>query len=87
VRFGRRAAIVEYALLLALAYAVPALLAATQRTAWLLLPLVTAPLAVARLRRLINAAAGPEFNALLAATGQLLLAHGLLFAAGLALAA
>jgi 1,4-dihydroxy-2-naphthoate octaprenyltransferase len=83
VRFGRRAAIVEYAVLLALAYAVPIVVAFTGRT-WAVLPLVTAPLAFARLRALVAASDGPSFNHLLAATAQLLLAHGALFTAGLA---
>lgn len=83
VRLGRRAVLVEYAALLALAEAVPAGLAAARGAPLLLLPLATVPLAVARARALAAAADGPTFNRLLAATGQLLLAHGALFAAGL----
>jgi 1,4-dihydroxy-2-naphthoate octaprenyltransferase len=83
VRFGRRAALVEYALLLGLAYAVPIGLAATGRP-WAGLPLLSAPLAIVRLRAVIAAADGPTFNRCLAATAQLLLLHGALFAAGLA---
>jgi len=85
VRFGRRAALVEYALLLAVSYAVPLGLAVAGRW-WAALPLVTAPLALARLRGLVRAVDGPEHNRLLAATAQLLMLHGALFAAGLALA-
>lgn len=85
VRFGRRFAIAEYAALLVLAYAVPIGLAICARSAWLALPLVTVPLAYTRLRNLIDAATGPAHNTLLAATGQLLLVHSVLFAAGLAL--
>ncbi len=84
VRFGRRAALAEYALLLAIAYAIPLGLAVTGRP-WVALPLLTAPLAVARLRALVAAVDGPEHNRLLAATAQLLMIHGALFAAGLAL--
>ncbi len=84
VRFGRRAAIVEYAALLALAYVVPVALALGGR-GWALLPLATLPLALVRLRALAGAADGPTFNRCLAATGQLLLAHGVLFAIGLGL--
>ena len=84
VRFGRGGAIAEYVALLALAYAVPIALAAGGRT-WALLPLATLPLAGARLRALLAASDGPDFNRLLAATGQLLLAHGVLFAVGLVL--
>ena len=83
VRFGRRAAIVEYAVLAAVAYAVPAALAMT--SPWRALPLATAPLALVRVRDLAKAVSGSEHNALLAATAQLLLVHGALFAIGLAL--
>jgi len=82
VRFGRNAGIVEYALLVGLAYAVPLVLAPGH--ALRLLPLATLPLAVLRVRGLARAATGPEHDALLAATAQLLLLHGALFAAGLA---
>ena len=85
VRFGRRFAIAEYASLLVLAYAVPAGLAICAHSPWRALPLLTLPLAWKRLRNLIDAATGPAHNTLLAATGQLLLAHGALFATGLVL--
>jgi 1,4-dihydroxy-2-naphthoate octaprenyltransferase len=86
VRLGRRATILEYAALLALAFAVPLALAlASSGGAWLALPLATAPLALARLRDLAGAADGPAFNRCLAATAQLLLLHGALFTAGLSL--
>jgi len=84
VRFGRTAAIVEYALLLLLAHAIPAALAIGGRP-WIALPLATAPLAVARLRQLAGCVDGPSFNRCLAATAQLLLLHGALFTLGLAL--
>jgi 1,4-dihydroxy-2-naphthoate polyprenyltransferase len=83
VRFGRSAGIVEYALLVAVAYAIPALLAPSHLAR--LLPLATIPLAIVRVRALARAATGPEHNALLAATAQLLLVHGALFAVGLAI--
>jgi 1,4-dihydroxy-2-naphthoate octaprenyltransferase len=85
VRFGRRAALAEYAALLALAYAVPLGLALTGRP-WAGLPLASAPLALVRLRAVVAATDGPAFNHCLAATAQLLLLHGGLFAAGLAAA-
>jgi 1,4-dihydroxy-2-naphthoate octaprenyltransferase len=82
VRFGRRAALVEYAALLAVAYAVPiGLVICGHRWAWL--PLVSAPIAIARLRAVIAADDGPAFNRCLAATAQLMLIHGALLAAGL----
>lgn len=76
VRLGRRAALVEYVLLLAAAYVVPVALGA-----WL--PLVTLPLAWWRVRALAAAVTGPEYNACLAKTAQLLALHGVLFAIGL----
>jgi 1,4-dihydroxy-2-naphthoate polyprenyltransferase len=85
VRFGRRAGIAEYALLVTVAYAVPLALAAIAGELPRALPLVTLPLAIARVRGLARAATGPEHNALLAATAQLLLVHGALFAVGLAI--
>jgi 1,4-dihydroxy-2-naphthoate octaprenyltransferase len=84
VRLGRRAVLLEYAALLAVAELVPPLLAAS-RGPWLLLPLATAPLAIARTRALVAARTGPVFNHLLAATGQLLAVHAALLALGLVL--
>ncbi|HYH44539.1 MAG TPA: 1,4-dihydroxy-2-naphthoate polyprenyltransferase [Thermoanaerobaculia bacterium] len=85
VRFGERGAVLEYSLLIGLAYAVPVFLAVTGRAAaWALLPLLTLPRAlglaigVARQR-------GRALNPLLGKTALLLLLHGVLFAAGLAL--
>jgi len=83
VRFGRRAALGEYAALLAIAYAVPLGLALCGRP-WAGLPIASAPMAYARLRAVIAADDGPAFNRCLAATAQLLLLHGALFATGLA---
>jgi 1,4-dihydroxy-2-naphthoate octaprenyltransferase len=76
VVLGRRGAIAEYALLVAVAYAVPVVLGG-----WRMLPVVTLPLALRRLREL---AAGHDYNACLAATARLLLVHGALFAVGIA---
>jgi 1,4-dihydroxy-2-naphthoate octaprenyltransferase len=83
VRLGRRGALIEYAALVAIAYAVPAALAASGRLA-VALPLLSAPIGAVRVRALIAADDGPAFNHCLAATAQLLLLFGGLFAAGLA---
>ncbi|HEY5952443.1 MAG TPA: 1,4-dihydroxy-2-naphthoate polyprenyltransferase [Kofleriaceae bacterium] len=83
VRLGRRGAIIEYAALLAVAYAVPIILAVGAHAAWRALPVITAPLAARRLRELVRAASGPDFNRCLASTAQLLLFHGVLLAIGL----
>jgi 1,4-dihydroxy-2-naphthoate polyprenyltransferase len=85
VRFGRTAALVEYAALLAIAYLVPIGLAICAASPWPLLPLVTLPLAYARMRELLRAATGPDHNACLAQTAQLLAAFGLTFTIGLVL--
>jgi 1,4-dihydroxy-2-naphthoate octaprenyltransferase len=78
VRLGRSGALVEYALLLLVAYVVPVAL-----RVWP--PLLTAPIAVVRIRDLARATGGPEFNGCLGATAQLAMLHGVLFAIGLAL--
>jgi len=85
VRFGRTGALVEYAALLFVAYAVPVGLAICASSPWRLLPLVTLPLAWGRLRALLAAVTGPEHNACLAATAKLLALFGITFAAGLVL--
>jgi 1,4-dihydroxy-2-naphthoate octaprenyltransferase len=83
VRLGRRGALIEYAALVAIAYAVPVALVAGGRLA-VALPLLSAPVGAVRVRALIAAGDGPAFNHCLAATAQLLLLFGGLFAAGLA---
>jgi 1,4-dihydroxy-2-naphthoate octaprenyltransferase len=85
VVLGRRAATVEYELLLALAFAVPvALLLAGQGIAQLL-PLCSAPLAAPLLRTVRGFAEPRQLNAVLAGTAQLALVFGALFAVALAL--
>ena len=93
VRFGRRSGEIEYALLLAVAYAIPLILVGTRlggaqidgaRPWALLLPLLTAPAAY-RLLLSLRRREGPELNPLLGQTGALLLIFGILFALGLAL--
>jgi 1,4-dihydroxy-2-naphthoate octaprenyltransferase len=85
VRWGARAVIYEYGVLLAVAYAVPLYLATSvQGARFVLLPLLTLPLG----RRLLRAVAterGRELNARLAGTAKLLLLFGILFALGIVL--
>jgi len=85
VRWGSKAVVFEYALLLALAYAVPVYLATSQHEGrFVLLPLLTLPMA----RSLVRAVAserGRALNARLAATAKLLLLFGLLLGLGLGL--
>jgi 1,4-dihydroxy-2-naphthoate polyprenyltransferase len=84
VRLGRRAGVVEYGALLAVAYTVPvAIVVALGRSPWALLPVVTLPLAI-RLARTLATTEGRPLNACLVGTAKLLLLYGVLFAAGLA---
>jgi 1,4-dihydroxy-2-naphthoate octaprenyltransferase len=86
VRVGPRAARAEYVALLLLAFAVPALLVVTGHAGPpALLPLLTAPLALAEGRRVL-AQQGSALNAALFGTARLHVLFGLLFAAGMAIA-
>ena len=83
VRFGRRAALAEYLLLLAAAYSVPVLLFRTgTASAWALLPLLSLPIAVSLAWRL-STQEGARLNQVLAGTARLMLIMGLTFALGL----
>jgi 1,4-dihydroxy-2-naphthoate octaprenyltransferase len=87
VRFGRRGALAEYALLLLLAYAVPPwLVASGQLGAAALLPLLSLPLAGSLLRA-VRREEGRALNPLLGKTARLLLIFAILFALGIALGA
>ena len=88
VRLGEGGTRAQYALLMALAYAVPLWLALTgdARRRWLLLPWLTLPIGIALTRRVLGGLAGRELNPMLKRTGQLLLFFGVLLAAGLVLA-
>jgi 1,4-dihydroxy-2-naphthoate octaprenyltransferase len=84
VRFGARAAAIEYALLVASAYAVPlALFVAAAAGPLVLLPLATLPLAVG-LVRAVARERGRALNPLLARTARLLFFTGILLAVGIA---
>jgi 1,4-dihydroxy-2-naphthoate octaprenyltransferase len=84
VRLGRRGARIEYALLLLLAYATPAVLVmAGAASPWLLLPLVTLPGALSLLRRVATEVQGPPLNEALAGTARLELVFAALLCAGL----
>jgi 1,4-dihydroxy-2-naphthoate polyprenyltransferase len=85
VRLGERGAVLEYTLLVALAYLVPVTLVLTGRAGMgALAPLVTLPLAI-RLVRAVARERGRALNPLLAGTAKLLFLYGLLFALGLVL--
>ena len=87
VRLGRRGALAEYALLLVVSYLVPILLLIPGRLdAWVLLPLLTAPLA-ARIFSWLRHHSGRELNPALGRTARLGVLFGALFALGIALGA
>ena len=87
VRFGRRAGVAEYVVLLVAAYLVPVALVVLGLSGLsVLLPLLTLPIAVILTRKLFSLR-GTELNPVLASTAKLLLLHGALFAAGLVLGA
>lgn len=85
VRFGERAAVAEYALLVASAYLVPvALFSGAVSGPLVLLPLATLPLAVG-LVRAVARERGRALNPLLGRTARLLFLTGILLAVGIAL--
>jgi 1,4-dihydroxy-2-naphthoate polyprenyltransferase len=87
VRLGRRGTVAEYALLLGVAYATPiGLVLAGRLSAWALLPLITAPLAVVLYRR-VRDQRGRALNPALGGTARLLFLFGALFALGIVLGA
>ena len=85
MRLGRERAVTVFAAMLVLAYvALPVIWALSDALdAWLLLPLVSAPLAVPLARTLSARRDGPALNQLLADTGRLLAVFSVLLAAGL----
>jgi 1,4-dihydroxy-2-naphthoate octaprenyltransferase len=85
VRLGRRGAIAEYVVLLALAYVVPFVIVSSELAGrWALLPLVSVPLAL-RLALRVAKSDGTAFNEQLVGTARLLLVYGVLLAAGIVL--
>lgn len=84
VRWGRRAARIQFALSAAVAFAVPVGFWLAGYGASVLLPVILAPAAFLHGRRLARTSDPMELIALLGAAGRLLAGFGLLFAAGLA---
>ena len=85
VRFGRSRGVLEYGFLLLLSYATPlVLLGLGWTSAWVLLPLLTIPIA-ARLHHSVVADRGVALNRTLSGTAKLLSIFGVLFAIGIAL--
>lgn len=85
VRLGARAGKAEYLALLVASFSVPAvLLALGAASRWVLLPLLSLPLAVGPLRDVLRKE-GAALNPTLGSTARLQLVFGLLFSLGLAL--
>jgi 1,4-dihydroxy-2-naphthoate octaprenyltransferase len=76
---------VEYALLLAISFAVPIGLALAGRSPWVLTPLISLPMAITLLIAARGFTAPAQLNPVLKGTARLSLTFGLLFAVGLAL--
>ena len=83
VRLGRERAVSVFAAMLVIAFAAVPLIALGDLEAWILLALVSAPLALPLTRTLSVRRDGPALNKLLADAGRLLAVFSLLLAAGL----
>lgn len=86
VMLGARAATAEYAALLAVSFIVPVGLAVAGHGFAVLLPILAAPLALPLWRTVRTFTEPRQLNPVLGATARLTLVHGILFAAGLAIA-
>jgi 1,4-dihydroxy-2-naphthoate octaprenyltransferase len=83
VRLGRSGARAEYALLIGVAFAAPAVFAwMLDRSLFVLLPIVLLPRAISLVRTVGTRTDGPSLNEALAGTAQLVLAYAVLLAVG-----
>ena len=83
VKLGRPRARVLFAAMLAVAFVAPVVIwAASDLSAWMLVSLLAAPLAVPLVRTVFTRTDGPSLNGALAGTGRLLAVFSLLLAAG-----
>jgi len=86
VRLGKTGGKIEYILVLLIGYAVPlALWGRGEASPWVLLPLLSTPLALLQVLTLLRRDDGPSLNRCLAGSAGLLGLFGLLFAIGLSL--
>jgi 1,4-dihydroxy-2-naphthoate octaprenyltransferase len=83
VMMGVGATRLEYALLIGTAFAVPAALAVSMRSVWVLAPLMALPLTAPLLRTVRDFTEPRRLNPVLKGTARLALVHGLLLAFGL----
>jgi 1,4-dihydroxy-2-naphthoate polyprenyltransferase len=85
VRFGRRAARLQFGVSLFLAFTIPAHLLARGYEPMILLPVAVAPVALRHVRRLADSQTPAELIALLGDTGKLLALYAVLLSAGVVL--
>jgi len=84
VTIGDRGCRIEYVALLAVAYAIPiALWLSDRMSAWVILPLLTLPLAISLMRLIWKSPADPILNQALVRTARLALLFSLLLSIGL----
>ncbi len=85
VRLGATGTRTEYLILLLLAYLIPLVLSVSNRSPWIMAPLLTLPLALRLLTTIRHASDGPTLNAALAGTARLSLLFALCLSGGLLL--
>ncbi len=86
VMIGERGSRIEYLLLLAIAYAIPFILwLGGVSSAWVILPLLSLPLAIYLTRLIWISTGGPVLNEVLASTAKLVLIYSCLLSIGLIL--
>lgn len=86
VMIGERGSRIEYLLLLAIAYAIPFILwLGSVSSAWVILPLLSLPLAIYLTRLIWTSPGGSVLNEVLASTAKLVLLYSLLLSIGLIL--
>jgi 1,4-dihydroxy-2-naphthoate octaprenyltransferase len=86
VMIGVHGSRIEYLLLLIVAYAIPIVLWLSGRSSiWVVLPILSLPLAISLTRLIWTSTGGPALNQALASTAKLALLYSLLLSIGLVL--
>jgi 1,4-dihydroxy-2-naphthoate polyprenyltransferase len=84
-RIGDRATRMQYVLFCVASFLVPLAMAMDPGSRWMLLPILSAPLAITLVRKVAGGVSGTDLNPVLERSGQLLLVFGMLLAIGAAL--
>lgn len=84
VRLGKNATRVQYGLMLAIAFIVPVIQLLSGMSFWILLPMISLPIAIKRMQEFVTLT-GKDLNPVLENTAKLLVSYGILYAAGIAL--